>query len=1104
MNLEDGYQSGNLNMGYQSIGMNVNQMSNQIIIPNPEAAPNPAIVAHPVVATNPVVMANPVVASNPIIMPGPVTISKEVNSNNQPKVIVYSQRNYDQNFIYESPGLNSIPTNPCHFEPEQPEKKERIKKHLQKVPKNLRMVIFSQIIGAVISVVVAVTGGISMVHLSKNLCIITIVYAAVAFFAFLFGIFAARQYVKRVKKYLNNPDKEDPEKIDQSRERVVLNLYMYFIMFLFVVFIVLGIGVLCYRDDIKLYIKSLAYNQKEWTDNFGKEKTYDDVMSKFNKNVNCLGASGIYFGIIIGVIIFISLKLFNFYRKWQTIAEFISILFYALGIICFILSLYSQRFKFISETGEGMPGWIPVLLIIIAIITLAIGIIGYVASFLENISFLNILIWFVGIFSVVVLVAGCFGAYFISNIDNFVDAKCDKLFLYLQEKYLKDKCRCDSKYLFVRAEPPEDECPKDRIIFAWEYETENESGDTVDTLYGCINQKCCFNTFSSIKSMYDYLVLLVFAILLAGVLLIIGSLIMRKDLVSKKEKGYKDSVTLVVLISVSVFTLILLIIFIFILPGQSEKAEITKIKIDLAPKENSAIEKDSIIPPSSSVIKEKIDEKDKENADELKTALKEVEEPPAPVNYKFTIEINNQVEGSFTTIKNWPNDVQLDSSATTASNYIFTAPHTYTTTFMDYIVFIPTCELDKVEAQVKAEDSTVVFTQPVEYSKVYPTDISIKGELKGDSGQIVFSQTVFASCPQVQESISQGVFTISKKFHALLTNSPIEYNFKITPTNTTGYLSYDGKVVIGGLGWSNVVDLGTIELQKVVPPPVKSTISGTVKNALDNKNLEGATIHLYPGHIDFTNEQITNGADSTQTPLKGAISSSKGEFSFSEIEVGLYTLVYSKTNFYFTKYQLTLKEEPLIVPVASLSPEVQEGTLRFVLSWPDGPSDLDLHSSFKVSSSKKCHVYFGNKNCVGSSLDVDNTKGGKNGVETITINELGNYIYMFYVHRYADRSNGVATGETTAPGFNPSSSSSQTNTSGTELYQSFAKISIFGYGYHTPIASIDVNTANTNGNSQGKYWAVLCLNGKQGIQSLKVVNTILTSQPNLSTCEGLY
>lgn len=1093
MNLHVGYQSGDLNMGYQSIGMNVNQMPNQIIMPNPG------------VALHPVVMPNPGVAPNPVMMPGPIVPPGGVNPNFQQKEIIYSQRNFKPNNINQTPDLNSTPTNPYHSGSNIPEKKERVKKHLQDVPKTLGMVLISQIVGAVVSVVVAILGGILMMYLGNTFGIIAIAFAIVAFLTFLFGIFAASYYVQRVKKYLNNPDKEDPEKIDQSKERVCLNIYMYFAMFCFAFFIVLGIGVLCYRDDIKLYIKSLAYDQKEWIDNFGEEKTYDDVISKFNTSVNCLGALGIIFGIILGVIIFISLKLFNAYRKWQTIVEFISILFFQLGFVCVYLSVYSQRFTFIAETGEGMPDWIPFLLIIIAIIALAIGILGFVSAFLENISFINIFIWVVGIFSVVVLVGGCLGAYFISNIDNFVDAKCDTLFLYLQERYLKDKCGCDSKYLFVRAEPPEDECPKDRIIFAWEYETETETGETDDTLYGCINQKCCFNTFSSIKSKYDYLVLLVFALVLAGVLLIIGSYIMKKDLESNKEKGYKDSVTLKILGIVAGITLVALIIFISIIPSQSEKAEITKIKIDLAPKENAAAGKDSIIPPSSSVIKEKMNEKDKENADNLKSALKEIEEPPAPVNYKFTIEIKNQVTGTFSTLKSWPNDVQLDSSSSNTTNYIFTAPHTYTTTFMEYISFTPTCELDVVEASIKAEEnSQVVFTQPIEYSKVYSTDIEIKGELKGDSGQIVFSQTVLASCPQVQESIPQGVFSISKKFHALLTDSPIEYNYKITPSNTTSYLPYEGKAVIGGLGWSNLVDLGTIELQKVIPPPVKSTISGTVKNALDNKNLEGAKINLYSGHIDFTSEQITNGADATLTPLKDAVSSSTGEFNFPEIEVGLYTLVYSKTNFYFTKYQLTLNENPLTVPVASLSPEVQEGTLRFVLSWPDGPSDLDFHAFFKVSSTKKCHVYFGNKNCVGSSLDVDNTKGGKNGVETITINELGNYIYMFYVHRYADRSNGVAAGESTAAGFNPSGSSSQTNASGTELYQSFAKISIFGYGYHTPIASIDVNTANANGNNQGKYWAVLCLDGKQGIQSLKVVNTILTSAPNLSTCERLY
>ena len=48
-------------------------------------------------------------------------------------------------------------------------------------------------------------------------------------------------------------------------------------MLCLIFFIVLGIGVIAFRDDIKLYIKSLAYNVDEWKDNF--QTFYDWAMS---------------------------------------------------------------------------------------------------------------------------------------------------------------------------------------------------------------------------------------------------------------------------------------------------------------------------------------------------------------------------------------------------------------------------------------------------------------------------------------------------------------------------------------------------------------------------------------------------------------------------------------------------------------------------------------------------------------------------------------------------------------------------------------------------------------------------------------------------------
>ncbi len=55
-----------------------------------------------------------------------------------------------------------------------------------------------------------------------------------------------------------------------------------------------------------------------------------------------------------------------------------------------------------------------------------------------------------------------------------------------------------------------------------------------------------------------------------------------------------------------------------------------------------------------------------------------------------------------------------------------------------------------------------------------------------------------------------------------------------------------------------------------------------------------------------------------------------------------------------------------------MTPRVEPGKLRFVLSWPYAPKDLDIHSIFKISRFSQCEIYFGARNCLGTTLDVDN------------------------------------------------------------------------------------------------------------------------------------
>lgn len=984
--------------------------------------------------------------------------------------------------------------------------KQNCAAHYKEVPKKKTMVLISLIIGAIISIVLALLGWYIKKYIGNTFGILTLGFSILSFVTFVFGIVAVTCYVKRVNQYLVNSSTEDPEKIDQSKQRIFINIFYYLVMLCLIFFIVLGIGVIAFRDDIKLYIKSLAYNVDEWKDNFA-DKAYNEVMSGLDTAIYCLGALGIVFAVIICIILFIAMKLLNTYRKFQTIVQFVCVLFFQLGFACVYLGIYTSRLRLISNTGNDMPEWVPLGLLVVAVVALVIGVLGFVASFFESHSFLNIFMVIVGVFTVGILVVGSFGAYFVSNIDSFVDAKCDKLFLYMGEKYLKEHCGCDSKYLFVSEELPEDNCPKDRVIFAWEYETESETGEKNDKLYGCINQNCCLDTFSSIKSKYDYLVLLVFCLVSAGVLLMVGTHVMLVELRKGTEKGYKDSKTVKILTTAAGITLIVLAVFISYIPKEPEKAEITKIKIDLAPKENAVPNQDSIIPPSAEVVSQKIEEKEPEIQENIKEIVQAIPDPP-PTQYQYKITMIGSPNGAFSLLKQWPSPgVSLISSNST--DYSFTAGKDYKNTFMEYLTYTTVCPLDPAKGTITIVEalttSNQILSEDIDFSKVHSDEpITLKGKVIGQGFNIKLKQSIFSTCNDINQPFSsEGELELNTKLYALISDTPIEYTYTITPDPSGTYHPYEGKFTVGGIGTGPYIDIGTITLQLISPPPIKSSISGTILNAMNNAKLSSVTVNLYPGHIDFTTEQITSSSSTLPTPKASSNSTSTGSYEFTDIEVGQYTLMYSKTGFYFTKSHLTLEADPLTVPVMSLSPEVPEGNIRVVLSWVDGPSDLDIHSIFKLNNGRKCHTYFGNKNCVGMSLDVDNTKGGKNGVETITITELGNYIYAFYIHKYVDGSGGTAMGERTANGFTASGNTYSTNLNSITLPDCQAKISIYGHGYNTPIAIIDVGASDYT-NAGDRYWFAFCLNGRLGMDSLKVKNRVQSTAPTPADCEALY
>merc|ERR1712111_289738 len=81
-----------------------------------------------------------------------------------------------------------------------------------------------------------------------------------------------------------------------------------------------------------------------------------------------------------------------------------------------------------------------------------------------------------------------------------------------------------------------------------------------------------------------------------------------------------------------------------------------------------------------------------------------------------------------------------------------------------------------------------------------------------------------------------------------------------------------------------------------------------------------------------------------------------------------------------------------------LSPELDPGTMRLSLSWDAKPLDLDLqvyrrsHNDWDDS----CRTSYQQKTgCRFAVLDLDNTKGGEKGSETITLRVFLNKLTMF-------------------------------------------------------------------------------------------------------------
>ncbi len=277
--------------------------------------------------------------------------------------------------------------------------------------------------------------------------------------------------------------------------------------------------------------------------------------------------------------------------------------------------------------------------------------------------------------------------------------------------------------------------------------------------------------------------------------------------------------------------------------------------------------------------------------------------------------------------------------------------------------------------------------------------------------------------PEIKEKYGyiQGTIVDAK------TDKPIDKSVSITLINHEESKFYLANVTIGG--YNLILPTGTYELQvkcdgylsetiydvvvteDIVTYNIKlpmvnddnknedGTVKGTVKDAIvRDKKVPNATLKFYRG--------INNTGLNSKEVLT-IESDNYGNYE-AKLKPGNYTVVVSADNYITSNsYVVSIPKTTKSNQDCTISPILNEGEIRVVLTWDYNPYDLDSHLIGPTPTNEKFHVFYSNKNynfegTKYDNLDVDDRNSY--GPETISVYKNVNGEYLYLVHDYTNRS----------------------------------------------------------------------------------------------------
>ena len=1050
--------------------------------------------------------------------------------------------------------------------------------------KHTKSLTVSFIFGAVLSFIVLGLSISLLIYTSPILCSIYIFASTVSIVTFILGIFIIKKNKALIQHVVALRD--DPEKITQSRQRMLLYIFIYFLTAFAMFFLIASVCVFSFQTNIKMEIRALGYNKKQWTETYNNY-SYKNIIVKITVLMNCLASFSIILSLYCFILHGLILYFVKSYRTFKIIAQFNCLLFFQISFIFVYYGMVCVRFRNVSNIESATPNWVAGGLLGLGIVGILLGLYGFIAFLLER----KTLIWiFLSINVAMFIISLIMNIYTIKltrHFKGYATAECNVLYKYVDENFLVNEMQCDSKYLFVSDELRDIQCPKHRIVLDWE-DTESFVNDVDGNKvnYGCINQECCLKIYSHVKTSYNYASVISYMVMILNAYLALICVYFILNVDKNFDEGIKDKFVYLVLFIVSVLIVIVVIVFIALAKGSPKKSKLESFELNDVKKELGVINSNEIMPINKTALEMMNRNEFEKNVEKLrKEKLYSVNKGKGNSNnnnneFRIGMSCRNcyvkdkGLNGKDVVIEEEyndynGNDIVIRNIKSSNSNNVKIVEHIWEYVDIEpYFYLLPInihIDIDLlsvnnnnngnsnnnnqgkgnvIEDNIISEDIDLsivnlslatfvngsIITQNNNNNANNDILITISQEESKTKGPLYSTILSTTSTQSISSSIIP--FHIGP-LYPLNSNLPINYNiticeYDITKTTCKNTSLFTDNVRIGGFAFFPLIKpFINISLPSNELLQSDIQIIGNVIDSSTNKGLDKVKIFIYPGYITLTTQELTqlssnsHGDDLEVKPFKSPMTNDKGEYSFQLQSHGQYTAYYSKNNYYVERLVFTTMEsdnnnnnEQHIHNVI-MTQTVTQDQIGFVVQW-EGKGDVDLHAKFRTKSNYYCRVFFGNSWCMGVNYYKDSYDISKQGVEKIVIKEPGKYIYMIYLHMYLDISKGYAHGEEKIKGVDydmetyyetlnelEEQSFNNKDNNNNNIISNIG-LTIYSPGYRIPIQTIYADKSFNNNNNENKFWIALCINGIEGLNSLKIVDKYTNEEPNISLCDNLY